>query len=639
MKDRQIIKSRLPEYLEGKGINISKNFNCLNPSHPDKNPSMSYYKEAQKVKCFSCGESYDVLDLIGLDYGLTNFKEQIEKAKEIFLLTGNLEKAIEPKGEKIAEEGEEKADYRDFYEEASKNLSQTDYYKKRGLSEETAKHFNLGYVKEWKHPKTKAQAKTSSSPMLIIPISASSYTARCTIDSKMRYWDVGKKGLFNIEALKGSEPVFIVEGELDAMSIHEVGGSALGLASTAMARQFIEAVKKTKPQAPLLIALDNDRTGKEATEKIKAELEELDQDFLVVNLYGKYKDANETLLKDRPLLTANVDKWRKYKGKKAEEYLKNSAKNVLEDFLDVVTSSGDTPRIPTGFNRLDELLDGGLYEGLYIMGAVSSLGKTTLALQIADQIAMQGKDVLIFSLEMSRHELIAKSISRRTLLAAWAPENRGKYNRIQDPKTARGITESKRYFSYRPAEHQLINEAIDDYRNYAENVFILEGIGDIGVTQIRERIEEHIKMRGKKPVVFIDYLQILAPYNDRASDKQNTDKAVLELKRISRDLKLPVIGISSFNRQNYNAKVSMAAFKESGAVEYSSDVLMGLQVTGTEEAASEEIQGIIETEKKKDDREIELVILKNRHGRANVKARFDYYAKFNYFEESKEQPK
>ena len=49
----------------------------------------------------------------------------------------------------------------------------------------------------------------------------------------------------------------------------------------------------------------------------------------------------------------------------------------------------------------------------------------------------------------------------------------------------------------------------------------------------------HKKITGESPVVIIDYLQILAPYSERATDKQNTDKAVMELKRISRDYKIP----------------------------------------------------------------------------------------------------
>ena len=63
--------------------------------------------------------------------------------------------------------------------------------------------------------------------------------------------------------------------------------------------------------------------------------------------------------------------------------------------------------------------------------------------------------------------------------------------------------------------------------------------------------------------MIIDYVQILAPHDPRATDKQIIDRAVLELKRISRDFKTPVIGISSFNRMSYKNAVSMEAFKES----------------------------------------------------------------------------
>lgn len=63
--------------------------------------------------------------------------------------------------------------------------------------------------------------------------------------------------------------------------------------------------------------------------------------------------------------------------------------------MDGIADSVNTPCISTGFAMLDEALDGGLYEGLYIVGAISSLGKTTLVTQIADQVASKGQDVLI----------------------------------------------------------------------------------------------------------------------------------------------------------------------------------------------------------------------------------------------------
>ena len=65
----------------------------------------------------------------------------------------------------------------------------------------------------------------------------------------------------------------------------------------------------------------------------------------------------------------------------------------------------------TGFEQLDKK-SGGLYAGLYVLAAISSLGKTTFALQIADNLAAAGHDVLFFSLEQSRLELISKSFAR-----------------------------------------------------------------------------------------------------------------------------------------------------------------------------------------------------------------------------------
>jgi DNA primase len=64
---KAIVKDKLEEYLAKKGINTKKNFSCLNPNHEDKNPSMAYHEETKRVKCFACGVSYDIFDLIGID--------------------------------------------------------------------------------------------------------------------------------------------------------------------------------------------------------------------------------------------------------------------------------------------------------------------------------------------------------------------------------------------------------------------------------------------------------------------------------------------------------------------------------------------------------------------------------------------
>ena len=260
---------------------------------------------------------------------------------------------------------------------------------------------------------------------------------------------------------------------------------------------------------------------------------------------------------------------------------------------------------------------------MYCVGAISSLGKTTFVTQIADQIAAQGTDVLIFSIEMSRWEIISKSLSRHTVIESIASNSD-----IRNAKTARGITEGSRYSSYSNPEIDLINKAGENYSQYCKNIYIVEGTGPIGVELIRKTVENHLKYTGKVPVVIIDYLQILYPVNERLTEKQNTDRSVIELKRISRDFKTPVIAISSFNRENYKSVVSMQSFKESGAIEYSSDVLIGLQLKGTGPANFD-----VNEAKSRNPREIELVVLKNRNGRTGIKMEFDYYAMYNYFKE------
>ena len=234
-----------------------------------------------------------------------------------------------------------------------------------------------------------------------------------------------------------------------------------------------------------------------------------------------------------------------------------------------------------------------------------------------------GNDVIIFSLEMSRNELIAKSLSRKTAMIT-LHSNRD----MSNAKTTRGILTGKKYSGYSTEEKQLINTALQQYRQYSDRIFIIEGMGEVGTESIRAEVEKHIKNTGKKPVVIIDYLQILAPHNEKSTDKQNTDHDILHLKRLSRDYKLPVIVISSFNRENYSSKVSMQAFKESGAIEYSSDVLIGLQLMGTGTKNFD-----VDKAKSQYPREIEAVILKNRNGTTGKKIGYKYYTPFNCFSE------
>ena len=652
---REQLKGYLRNYVESvtqksKGANLYVCPLCGSGTGKSGTGAFSI-KNGTSWKCFSCNAGGDIFDLYGAINGTADHNEQLRGLSELYGVqvasyrsTAQEDFCSEyqnpAKNERYTHNSihtsvytqAEAEDYTDFFLQANKAVEQTDYWKKRGLSKETVDRFKLGYVAEWRHPKA---PKAPTSPRLIIPTSTGSYLARDTRDeipAEQKPYSKSKVGsiqLFNKRALQtATKPIFIVEGELDALSIIEVGGEAVALGTTTKSKALVELLKAQAPAQALIIALDNDEAGQRASRELTEGLQGLNIPCYSFNPCGEYKDANEALQRDREAFTIAVAEAEHLQDEeeqaKREAYLKNSTANYLQSFINGIADSVDTPYIPTGFKKLDSVLDGGLYEGLYIVGAISSLGKTTIITQIADQIARAGTDVLIFSLEMARAEIMAKSISRHTLQSVLATGGD-----IRNAKTARGITTGKRYIDYSQTERDLINNAIMEYSQYAQNIYISEGVGDIGAEQIRQTVAQHILYTGKTPVVIIDYLQILAPYSERATDKQNTDKAVMELKRISRDYKTPVIGISSFNRANYKEAVTMEAFKESGAIEYSSDILIGLQLKGAGKKDFDANEA-----KRKDPREIELVILKNRNGRTGDSLSFNFYPLFNYFEET-----
>ena len=200
---------------------------------------------------------------------------------------------------------------------------------------------------------------------------------------------------------------------------------------------------------------------------------------------------------------------------------------------------------------------------------------------------------------------------------------------------AQTLVNVMRYSTLLKEEKELVKSAIGQYKTYvANNLYGCEGVGSMGVKEIREKVKEHITYTGRTPIVIVDYLQILAPMEPKATDKQNMDRAVVELKRISRDYKTPVIAISSLNRDNYTRKVSMRSFKESGAIEYSSDVLIGLQFRNVGNDGFD-----LDKEIAKLPRELELVVLKNRKGKAGDSIPYDFYSPFSLFIEGKEDKK
>jgi len=660
MHDIDELKKQDPDFLKkakrtgwvcpvcGNGSGADGDGITLNPNDPGRH-----------YKCFKCGLSGDVIDLYGVYAGIEDDREKIRATADYYGVK-TVQTAKSPKKrtreEVKRDETPRKATknagvYADFILQAEKN-NNYEYLKNRGISEETQRRFHIGYVENWRSPS--APASTPASPRCIIPRDTTNYLARDTrgseelTDTQRKYekQNTGKTSLFNAEAI-AAPVVFITEGEIDAMSFEEVGAEAVAMCSTANRRKILDLIQEEgRRRQAYVLALDSDEAGERAREELAEGLEELGLAFIVAELPNGKKDPNQFLTEDAEGFQSWVSSLQAEAREEVESGFENEYKAAgLLDFFRKAEEREDTFEASTGFNVLDRDLSGGLHEGLYIIGAISALGKTTFTLQLADQIARGGVDVLFFSLEMNKYELLAKSISRTTYdLKREAKTKNGRYI----ARNTQEVLNNRKYKEYAPEERAVISDALERYaEGEAERMYIYEGRfrGErLTVRHIRDIVRNHIEDTGRPCVVCVDYLQILAPLNPHATDKQNTDAAVFELKEISRDYKIPVVAISSFNRENYLEPVSMSSFKESGAVEYSSDVLIGLQFAGmeyrevdvTEKQRRKRLRDLFaENERKKRSCEpidIHLKCLKNRNG-YTFTLLYRMVAAFNHFDE------
>ena len=319
----------------------------------------------------------------------------------------------------------------------------------------------------------------------------------------------------------------------------------------------------------------------------------------------------------------------------AVEESKNPRPGNIEDYFNSGAYEQDLKQftqganIPTGFSDLDLNLGGGLFSGLYVIGATPGLGKTTFCLQVADQIAETRRPVMFFSLEQSRLELVTKSISRTAR----------KINPSNQRELKNSLQIRRGYTSAATAD------ALQKYREtVAPYMHIIQGNFETNVDTIRATVQRFIERNKIRPVVIIDYLQIIRPGKaSRARDtRAAVDEVLTELKRMSRDFEIPVICISTLNRTNYSKTMGLESFKESGGVEYTADVAIGMQyeiisaLDGKNENADREK---VNEEKNKAEREIVLICLKNRYGKGYFQIKYKYYPVFDYFIEKPQHNK
>ena len=552
-----------------------------------------------------------------------------------------------PRPAPVKEKPAPRADFREYVGKAhaaiEENARPLDYLMGRGFTEETIDRFNLGYDAE--------------KDAIVIPYGRDGrYFITRSIDGKAyrkpKTEEAGPEPIYNAACLYAGDAasaVFIVESPLCAISIMQEGGVAVALNGTG-SEKLLKQITDQPTQKTLVLCLDNDEPGKKAQAELVEKITAQGVTFAEYNVAGKYKDPNEHLQADSASFAAAVKKGieaaaeaatkaaeneKRQREQRAYQFkAKYSAAGRINSFMDGIAESVNNPPQPTGFKTLDNILDGGLYAGYIILTGGTSVGKTTLALQTADNVAAAGRDVLYFTLEMTAADLMARSISRITCLRC--------KGEMKNAKTARHITDGTKRAAYTRAEAELVDQCTLEYADtVAPHICFIEprqlNKDFLSTDDIRAVLEDYMsgaEPGAQGPLVVVDYAQLLRPADkDKGADaKQNMSNNATVLYHISKQYNIPLLAITSLPRSEYGQRDTMNAGKESGDLEYSAEYLFRLQFPKPTSKEDKENAGSYEKKQKRQDpRTVELAIMKNRSGATGDTVKFRYYSKFNLF--------
>lgn len=290
-------KTYLWDYLQ-KYHNVTspkRFFHCLNPNHIDNNPSMMFTDKYNICKCFSCGASYDIYDLIGLDYDLHNFKEQLEKVQELYL------EYIPVKKEVKKDIDNKVYDYTNYYNKCFKNRYRTTYLEQRGITRELIDKYKIGYDEERK--------------LVVFPINKHCYFARSVVNND-KIKSKGRSDIWNKRYIKeNNQLVYVTEGIIDALSLEVIDPNVkvMSINGVGNINSLVYALKENNFNGTIGIAFDNDGAGKKATDELKKELAKINVNSFSTSMIAtfddtsKVKDINMALINNKDLLKRNYE--------------------------------------------------------------------------------------------------------------------------------------------------------------------------------------------------------------------------------------------------------------------------------------------------------------------------------------------
>lgn len=547
--------------------------------------------------CFSCGRKGDIIDLYQYQHGI-GYNEAVRDLEGLLGLAETYLPAKPKQQEKTPDEV--KAEFNQLtFSPIGEPF--------RGLSVDTLARYGGRLYEAFRNP-LKAGTYHGARRAVAFPTSDGCFFVRAVDpadNERTDRWDIGGKRPFNLEALNGGRPVFLVEGVLDALSILEAGGEAIGLSGIDGIGVFVEYLKESPFSNGILIAADNDEKGKEGAERWANAIKAVGVECKTIDtakLYGGAKDANEALTQDREGLAHRVAEINA-----AELQIINPWAAGVNDLLAKIEQGSFEP-VPTGIPAIDKMLGGGFSrQQLIVLMAPPAKGKTSFAQCLMETMARKTPDftAMFFCFEMAREQLQARSISR--LLREYGQD-----------LSALDVMQGK--LGWREGVKLYQQEIADKVAYFGLGSGLSSSRLEEVVGKIRDGMRYNAAVGRPAPFIVIDYLQLI---DVDGKEETMAIKATMEkLKEIAVKNNTVVIAIAASNRKSNKESggTAMDSGRGSSSIEYGADLVLSLTDTDT-----------LEQERFTKDCKLSLVMPKGRFYDKTARADFNFFGKYSDF--------
>ena len=303
----------------------------------------------------------------------------------------------------------------------------------------------------------------------------------------------------------------------------------------------------------------------------------------IIALAQKQDDDVENILDEAERQIMDVSERRNKAGFKP---IREVVDEVYNHLYDLSNNKSDITGLSTGYDKLDKMISGLQPDNLIILAARPAVGKTAFVLNVAENVAIDSDvPVAIFSLEMSAESLVNRMLCAKGSIKA----DNLRDGHLDDYAATDALARTKLYIDDTPG---------------------------IKMAEIRAKCRRLDKETGGLGLIVIDYLQLIEGSN-KESRQQEVSEISRQLKKLSKELSVPVIALSQLSRgveQRQDKRPVLSDIRESGSIEQDADIVAFLYRDDYYEREEDSDDVKSDQQKENDAGEVELIIEKNRAG-------------------------